>query len=88
MEANLVESAGGVGDLQPPRDQLRRTARWFFLEESAIPRPSLRCTTYASTSSAPILNIGSVDLVLAAEAEGEPALEELELLSVVVDGLI
>src|SRR5215211_9296995 len=51
--SSVLVGSGSSSLLEMVWKKLLRTARWFFLEESAMARSSLRWTTYDSTWSAP-----------------------------------
>ena len=89
MEANLVEVRGGVWQLHPPGDGLEEAPQD---REVVLPRRVGHAAPVAQVNHVRLdlvganICIGYVHGVIAAEASGDPTLEELQLLAVVVYG--
>src|SRR5215210_9001450 len=89
MEANLVEVRGGVWQLHPPGDGLEEAPQD---REMVLPRrvghaaPVVQVHHVRLDLVGTNICIGYVHGVIAAEASGDPTLEELQLLAVVVYG--
>jgi hypothetical protein len=87
VEADLVERPGWIGDLEPPAEGLEEAPQH---SEVVLPRgvghPALVTQVHDVRLDlvCTYTLVGCVYCVLAAVAIGDPALEELELLTVVV----